>query len=306
MSAETHVVDRLFSAIAVKGSPVCVGIDPRIGSLPEPYRIIDGPAGEQLQAVETWCRDVLELVAPFVPVVKPQIACFEALPSDDALSGVAVYTAVVKAAREMGLMVIGDIKRGDIGTSAGDYAAAHLGHPDGPDAITINTYFGADGIEPFLSVARETGRGCFALVRTSNPSAAPVQDFQAPDGARFYEHLGRLVADLGQADDLVGTSGYSLLGAVVGATYPDEARRLRQIMPRQLFLVPGYGAQGATAEDCTASFDPDGRGAIVSASRSVIYAHSRPEYAGMDWKDAVRQAARDFAEDLRRVLPRQS
>jgi len=289
----SHFADRLLAAAERKGAPVCVGLDPKIDRLP------DGLRGEPpIEAVGAFCRGVLEAVAAIVPAVKPQIAYFEALGPP----GTALYFDLVREAKERGLLVIGDVKRGDIGSTAEAYAAAHLAAEDAPDAVTVNGYFGADGIAPLVEVCRAQGKGVFVLVRTSNPSSAAIQDFQAADGTRFYEHMARQVADVGDAEGLAGQAGFSCVGAVVGATYPDEARRLRELMPRQIFLVPGYGAQGATAEDCTAAFCGNGTGAIVNASRSVIYAFSRDEYAGRPWRDAVSTAAKAFAEDISGAL----
>jgi orotidine-5'-phosphate decarboxylase len=284
-----HFADRLLNAIAAKGAPVCVGLDPRVDRLPDELR-----QGPPVEAVETFCTGVLDAVAPVVPAVKPQIAYFEQLGPE----GTALYFRVVAAARRRGLIVIGDVKRNDIGSTAEAYAVAHLAGADAPDAVTVNGYLGADGIQPFLDVAKETGRGIFVLVRTSNPSAATVQDFTDASGTKLYEHMAKRMAEMGDADRLVGDSGYSCLGAVVGATWPAEAAALRTIMPRQLFLVPGYGAQGGTAADCAASFADDGRGAIVNASRSVIYAHADDACASMAWTDAVAAAARAFADDI--------
>jgi orotidine-5'-phosphate decarboxylase len=290
-----NFADRLLSAIAAKGSPVCVGIDPAVDRLPPAVR---QAAAGPVQAVEAFCLGIIEAVAPVVPAVKPQSAYFEALGPE----GVAVYFRVVAAARRAGLIVIGDVKRNDIGPTAEAYAAGHLAGPEAADAVTVNGYLGADGIEPFVRVARPTGRGVFVLVRTSNPSAAAIQDFAASDGGTLYEHVARQVAAIGSGSGLVGRRGYSCVGAVVGATWPAEARALRAIMPQQVFLVPGYGAQGATAGDCAAAFKPDGTGAVVNASRSVIFAHTRKEYAGMDWPSAVRSAAEAFAGDIAGAL----
>ncbi|MHC4986738.1 MAG: orotidine-5'-phosphate decarboxylase [Planctomycetota bacterium] len=168
-------------------------------------------------------------------------------------------------------------------------------HPDAPDAITVNGYLGADGITPFADAAAEGGQGVFVLVRTSNPSAATLQDVADASGTRVYEHAARMVAELGDAAG-VGECGYSSVGAVVGATWPAEARALRELMPRQIFLVPGYGAQGASAEDCAASFKEGGAGAIVNASRSVTYAFA--EDTGRPWREAVADAAKAFAGDI--------
>jgi orotidine-5'-phosphate decarboxylase len=302
MSDQGHFADRLLEAIDQKGSPVCVGIDPRIDRLPEEFVVSEGDAIDQIEAVGRWALEVLNIVAPHVPAVKPQIAYFECLAGDQGFYGLAAYATICRVAREMGLVVIGDAKRGDIGSTAEAYAAAHLAGPASVDAVTVNAYFGADGLQPFLDVGRENGHGAFALVRTSNPSAKSIQDFTAASGMTFYEHMGGQIAQIARQEGLVGERGYSLLGAVVGATWPEEARRLRKIMPQQIFLVPGYGAQGATAEDCAASFKSDGTGAIVNASRSVIYAHSRPEFAGKPWQDAVARAAKEFAADIAQAV----
>ncbi|HET6429913.1 MAG TPA: orotidine-5'-phosphate decarboxylase [Phycisphaerae bacterium] len=304
-----HFADRLLAAIDQKGSPVCVGLDPAIDRIPpevaESVRDLLGEAWEEMDDVVRaanliycFCLDVIGAVADLVPAVKPQIAYFERYGA----AGVAMYEAVVSAAREAGLIVIGDVKRGDIGSTAAQYAAGHLAIDDGPDAITVNGYFGADGLMPFVEAARDNGKGLFVLVRTSNPSARQIQDFADAAGKTVFQHAAECVAELGAAEGLIGESGYSCVGAVVGATYPDEARLLRKLMPRQIFLVPGYGAQGATAADCAASFDEAGRGAIVNASRSVIYAHQLPEYAGMEWPAAVRAAAESFAADIAKAV----
>jgi orotidine-5'-phosphate decarboxylase len=285
-----HFADRLTSAIQDKGAPVCVGIDPNIERFPaELARQID-PA-QPIGTVRTFCMEVLETVAPIVPAVKPQIAYFEVFGS----AGVQLYFDVVAHARKLGLIVIGDAKRGDIGSTAAAYATAHLQGPDAVDALTVNTYFGADGLAPFIDVATRTGRGIFALVRTSNPSASALQDLTDAEGTTFYEHVADHIAQLGRAEKCIGQTGLSCVGAVVGATWPDQARRLRERMGEQIFLVPGYGAQGASAADCAASFLPDGTGAIVNASRSVIYATSEE---GSPWQDAVAAAARAFAADI--------
>ena len=299
--AQQNFADRLLAAVEEKGSPVCVGIDPRYDRLPGDLTVGAGaPMGRQVNKIAEFCWQVLEAVAPIVPAVKPQSAYFEAYGAP----GVETYCQVVRWAHELGLLVIGDVKRNDIGSTAEAYAAAHLAGSDRPDALTVNAYLGSDGLDPFLEVCAAEGKGVFVLVRTSNPSAGQVQDFADAEGKKLYQHMADLVASLGAREDLVGRRGYSAAGAVVGATYPDEARELRERMPQQLFLVPGYGAQGATAGDCAASFKPDGTGAIVNASRSVIYAFSRQEYAGVDWQQAVAAAARDFAEDIRNALMR--
>ena len=293
----THFADRLHDRISACRAPVCVGIDPRYDKLPPALQTAGADPAGQVACIRRFCDGVLEAVAGIVPVVKPQIAYFEAHRGP----GVQLYYDVVRRARQLGLLVIGDAKRNDIGSTAEAYAEGHLTGEDDVDALTVNGYLGADGLEPFIEAARTNGRGLFVLVRTSNPSAAAVQDFRDRDGMYFYERMADCVAALGAREGLIGRCGYSLVGAVVGATWPDEARRLRQRMPQQVVLVPGYGAQGATASDCAASFRDDGTGAIVNASRSVIYAHSRKEYAGLDWQAAVAKAAEEFAADLRQA-----
>jgi orotidine-5'-phosphate decarboxylase len=281
-----HFADRLLDAIEAKGSPVCVGLDPSMEKLPPELKHL--PPGE---AIERFCTGVIEAVAGIVPAVKPQIAYFERYGH----GGVAAYERVCRLAVQAGLVVIGDVKRGDIGSTAAEYAAAHLGNT-AVDAITVNSYFGADGIAPFVQAAAPAGKGLFVLVRTSNPSAAAIQDLADAAGVPLYEHVAAQVAQIGAF--CVGGRGYSAVGAVVGATWPQQARTLRQIMPQQIFLVPGYGAQGATAADCAAAFKSDGTGAIVNASRSVLYA-----FAGQsDWKAAIAQAAKAFAQDIRAAL----
>lgn len=290
-----HFADRWLAAAKLRGSPVCVGIDPVYDRLPEALR---RPGRSRLDAIADFCYGVIRAAAGTVPAVKPQSAYFEAFGPE----GVALYFKVVRRARQAGLLVIGDVKRNDIGSTAEAYAEGHLAGKDAPDAITVNGYLGADGLLPFIEAAQEEGRGVFVLVRTSNPSAAAIQDFRDTEGKRFFERLAALTAELGDKQELLGQGGYSCVGAVVGATWPQEARELRAIMPRQLFLIPGYGAQGATATDCAASFRDDGAGGIVNASRSVIYPHQKPEYAQMDWQEAIAAAARAFADEIAKAV----
>ena len=289
-----HFADRLLAAIEEKAAPVCVGLDPDCDRFPDELK-----GGDPVDAINEFCAAVIDAVASHVPAVKPQIAYFER----HGPAGVGAYAGAVAAAREAGLMVIGDVKRGDIGSTAAQYAAWHLGS-HGPDAITVNGYFGADGLAPFVDAASQAGKGIFVLVRTSNPSAATIQDFADATGKTLYEHIAEQVAAVGAGERLAGRRGYSCVGAVVAATYPDEARRLRELMPQAIFLVPGYGAQGASAEDCAAAFKPDGTGAIVNASRSVIYAFAEERYSGMKWTDAIAAAAGAFARDISAALAR--
>jgi orotidine-5'-phosphate decarboxylase len=307
MESETqpNFADDLLAAIEEKGSPVCVGLDPVWDRLPKEYQKDTPEEAQRVGPIGAFCREVIEIVAPFVPAVKLQSACFERYGPE----GVDLFRQIVSAAQERDLVVIGDVKRSDIASTAQAYAEGHLrglalrsgATPGVPDAITVSPYFGTDGLQPFVDLAAEEDRGVFILVRTSNPSAKEVQDIADASGKKVYEHVAAMVARLGDGEDLVGDRGYSCVGAVVGATYPDEARRLRELMPRQIFLVPGYGAQGASAADCAASFK-NGEGAIVNASRSVIYAYQDKASAGMDWKKVVEAAARSFAEEIRKAV----
>ncbi|MDX1565641.1 MAG: orotidine-5'-phosphate decarboxylase [Phycisphaeraceae bacterium] len=275
-------MDRLLEAAAKKSAPVCVGIDPVLEKIPQSLREVNRP----VEAMETFCATVLEAVQPHAPCVKFQSACFERYFAE----GLAALRRLMRRASELGLLVILDAKRGDIGTSAAHYAAGCLADSDdgpGPDALTVNGYFGSDGLDPFLAVCREQGKGLFALVRTSNPGGDAIQSQKLTDGRTVAETMGAVVADLGGEKMLLGERGFSCLGAVVGATKAEDAERLRQIMPQQLFLVPGFGAQGGTADDVRPCFRADGTGALITASRSITYAFGNEE----GWAEAVAEAA---------------
>jgi orotidine-5'-phosphate decarboxylase len=302
--------DRLIDAIRAKGAPICVGIDPIFESLPD---AVAGPADQRDANNQAACIDaifdftvgVLRAVAPHVPIVKFQSAYFEKY----LWEGVEVYYSLIQEASSLGLLVIGDIKRGDIGSTAGAYAAGHLADPPFaemeplvmPDAITVNPMLGLDTLGPFIETAKGFGRGLFVLVRTSNPGSAALQDVTLADGRTWSQMLADGLAPLAADPGLVGRHGYSSVGAVVGATQPHTMAQLRQRLPKSIFLLPGYGTQGATGEMTRAAFQ-DGLGAIVSASRSILYAHKEPRYAerfGGDWVACVEQATRDMAEDVR-------
>ncbi len=304
--------DQLIEAIESKGAPICVGIDPIFEMLPEgllrhdPARNADDLEGS-IDAIFAFTTGVLKIVAPHVPIVKFQSACFERY----LWEGVEAYYSLVQEAKELGLLVIGDVKRGDIGTTASAYAAAHLAEPPFddsedirlPDAITVNPMLGLDTIEPFVKTAREYQKGLFVLVRTSNPGSGKLQDVALADGRTWSEMLADELATIAAQPALVGEKGYSLIGAVVGATQTHTMESLRQRLPRSIFLLPGYGAQGATAEMTRAAFR-EGKGAIVSASRSILYAHRESKYAAIsgDWKKCVEQAVLDMKADLAKVL----
>lgn len=262
---------------------------------------VDGKSAEAaVEAIYAFCSGVLNAVAPHVPCVKLQSACFERY----LWPGVEAYHRLTDEARELGLMVIGDAKRGDIGISAEHYAAGCLSDPSfedmgelaGPDALTINGYLGKDSIEPFIKAAKRQGKGLFVLVRTSNPGGDALQGLMLADGRPVSDAVAHMVADMGQEPSNVGSNGYSLLGAVVGATKPADAVRLRKIMPKQIFLVPGYGAQGGGVKDVLPCFNTDGEGALITASRSVLYAFAKT--TDKDWRTAVSDAARDMKNEV--------
>ncbi|WP_432799705.1 orotidine-5'-phosphate decarboxylase [Poriferisphaera sp. WC338] len=298
--SQNHFADRFYQAIAIKGAPVCVGLDPVFDRMPDELILGQSiPADDQQAAdvFEAYCMGVLEAVAPYCPIVKPQLACFERYHGP----GFTCYHRVVQAAKSLGILVLADGKRGDIGTSSAHYAAGLLGAPDGADALTVNPYLGIDGIEPFAKVAAEQGKGLFALVRTSNPGGDALQTQKLADGRTVSEMVADLIADFGASEpNFVGQCGDSLLGAVVGATKSKDGAALRARMPQQIFLVPGFGAQGGTADDVMPLFKADGTGAIITASRSVIYAYSGKD--GVDWKQAIADAAKDLRDQIKQII----
>jgi orotidine-5'-phosphate decarboxylase len=288
----------LLAAADECGGPVCVGLDPVYEKLPQALTAEhDDPAdaGQKLDAIRRFGEGVIEAVAGEVPCVKLQLACFERYGA----GGWAVYEHLLETARRRGLVTIADGKRGDIAGSSAHYAAG-LMTEQGADALTVNPYVGLDGLAPFVETARDEGKGLFALVRTSNPGAEAIQALLLNDGRSVSDAVADAVASLSATGaDPVGESGYAAVGAVVGATKPQAMAGLRQRMPRQLFLVPGVGAQGGTRiGDC---FHPDGRGAIITASRSVIY----PGGAGgeaSDWQSPIREAARELRQAVAGAL----
>jgi orotidine-5'-phosphate decarboxylase len=283
-----HPADRLLDAVGRVGAPICVGLDPVLERLPEEVR---ASCASPVEAIRRHALGSLEAIAESVPCVKFQSACFERYGAP----GVACLYETMEAARAIGLVVILDAKRGDIGVSAEHYAAA--ARAARADWTTVNGYLGLDGVEPFL----RDDCGAFVLVRTSNPGGDRLQSLRLADGRSVAEAVADLLADASQAggDASFGRQGYARLGAVVGATKPRDAASLRARLPRHLFLVPGYGAQGGGVDDVLPCFESDGRGAIVTASRSVLYPERRQ---GESWNAAVARAAAAFRDELRRGL----
>lgn len=290
--------DRLAAAVRHKKSPAIVGLDPRWDSLPKPLQQGGGSAAGRAEDISIFCRAVIDVVAPLVPAVKPQSACFEELGP----AGAAVLKEVILYARSRGLLVILDGKRNDIGSTAESYAKAYLGDDSefGADCLTINPYLGEDSVRPFVDRAARVGAGLFILVKTSNPGGGLFQDLRC-DGVPLHLHVAKFVERL--TCEQLGISGFGHVGAVVGATYPEQLGELRAVMPHAWILVPGYGAQGGTAKSVSGAFDARGLGGLINNSRGIIFAHSRPEFAakfGPDqWEQAVEAATRQMIADLR-------
>ncbi len=289
-----NFADRLDEAVTRKSSTLCVGLDPRIDLLP-PELVIGlkpGRAG-RARAYERFCEGVIDAVADEAVAVKPQVAFFEALGG----YGITALEHVCEAARQRGLLVIADAKRGDIGSTAEAYAEAWLAPRDDgeavADALTVNPYMGGDSLDPFLAACGR-GAGVFVLARTSNPGGSDLQQQPLADGRQLWERTAELIAQWGAG--LVGECGLSSVGAVVGATHPDAVQRARELMPQQVLLLPGVGAQGGSAGDLAAAFRDHPAGGLVVAARSVIYAWR--ERRG-DWQQSVRAAA----AELRQATP---
>jgi len=304
-------IDRLIEQIQRKQSAVCVGLDPHLDRLPEHlqarYQVETANSREEkasrlAEVIKDFNRQIITTVAEMAVVVKPQLAFYEELGP----AGLEALIDTIAAARQSGLLVLLDGKRNDIGSSARGYARAYLA-PDslsgimGADALTINPYLGREGIEPFLE---DSSRGAFALVRTSNPGAEELQNIRLEKGTPFYLKMGKLVESWGE--NLRGEAGYSNLGAVVGATHPAELKELRQELPHTFFLIPGFGAQGAGAEEVVSGFDEKGLGGLVNAARSIIFAYQREpyrdEYSEEDFALAAGEAARDMRDSINQAL----
>jgi orotidine-5'-phosphate decarboxylase len=309
----------MLDAIEGKQAPLCVGLDPMYERLPKQIREIASSSraglGEQAAAAREFCQSVIDIVAGQVPCVKLQSAYFERCGP----TGMRAYFEVADYAHEQGLLVIGDVKRADIGSTAEAYAVAHLEEVfigEGKDeravtldAATVNPYFGKDGVQPFIETAKAGGQGVFVVVRTTNPSAKDFQDFKDAEGRRVFERIAERVNDWANQEGCLGDCGYSLVGAVAAATYPEDTKLLRALMPNSLFLVPGVGAQGGSIDDATLAFHDDGWGALVTVSRSVIYAWERPEYQHLgevNWEEAIEVATVDVKAALAEALARRT
>lgn len=310
----SHFGDRIYEAVKRKSTPLTVGLDPVYNRLPKSIRRHEAMNDESdlasaIDAIFDFCTRVLRIVAPLVPAVKLNIAYFEKY----LWEGVESYYSLISEADELGVEVIGDVKRGDIGHTAKCYAEAHLQNPQltglddiiTPDAITINGFAGADGILPFADIANKQGKGVFVWVRASNPTAGAIQDFADAGGVKMYEKLAEVVGQIANQAKRLGSRGYSNIGMVVGGTSPQETASLRSKYPKVWFLVPGFGSQGASAVDCVRFCRDDGTGALINASRSIIYAYEKPQYTGQfgdNWQKCIEQAVIDAKIELAKVM----
>lgn len=305
------MINRLVEKIKKTGAPIVVGLDPMLDYIPEQVQkkafeefgeTLEGAA----EAVWQFNKEIVDKTYDLIPAVKPQIAMYEQF----GIPGLMAFKKTVDYCKEKGLVVIGDIKRGDIGSTSSAYAAGHIGKvqvgsktyvPFDEDFITVNPYLGSDGVNPFLKVCKEEKKGMFILVKTSNPSSGEFQD-RLIDGRPLYELVGEKVAAWGA--EAMGDT-YSYVGAVVGATYPEMGKTLRKIMPKAYILVPGYGAQGGKGKDLVHFFNEDGLGAIVNSSRGIIAAYRQEKYAEFGaehFGDASRAAVEDMVSDIRGAL----
>jgi orotidine-5'-phosphate decarboxylase len=298
MSGTPSFADRLAAGIEDLGAPCVVGLDPRPAQLPTfARRDSVGGLPPEAAAVLAWNEAVIEAVAPIVPMVKPQSAFYEVLGP----AGFEVLRETIRCARQAGLLALLDAKRADIGSTAEAYARTAFS-PEllGADALTVMHYFGDEGLEPFLRYAREEGRGLFVIVHSSNPSAASLQEVALDGGGSYYELVAEAVAGWGA--DVVGTRGFSSVGAVMGATYPDQLRTVREQFPAVPLLVPGYGAQGGRAEDVRPALAGDPGGAVIAASRSIYgLAEDEMDLGRDELIDLVRRRAETMAAELRAV-----
>ena len=304
-----NAMDKLINKIKETNNPTVMGLDPRYDMIPESIRTkysedIEGAC----KAILEFNKELIDSVYDIVPAVKPQIAFYEMFGAE----GIKVFNETCKYAKQKGMIIIADVKRGDIGSTAAGYSNAYLGKtPIGEekvsiydvDFVTVNPYLGIDGVKPFIEDCKEYGKGIFILVKTSNKSSGELQDLKLENGITIYEKVAELVNSWGE--DLVGEYGYSSVGAVVGATYPIQIKELREIMPKTYFLIPGYGAQGGKAEDIALGFK-DGIGGIVNASRSLMSAYKsdrwKDKYSEKEFGKATRAEAIRMRDELNKEI----
>lgn len=295
------MIDSLIEKIVEMQNPTCVGLDTSFDYLPEEMRQEVFSFQDATERITEFNMNIIDKVCDIVPAVKVQVAYYEMY----GYEGLRAFNYTVNYARGKGMFVIADCKRNDIGSTASCYSKAYLGKTQlngtqlkafPADMLTVNGYLGTDGIKPFIEDIKSCDKGIFVLVKTSNPSSGELQNLKLDSGEFVYERMGKLVEEWGK--DTVGKYGYSAVGAVVGATHPEEAARLRKLLPSTFFLIPGYGAQGGNAEMLKVCFDKNGLGGIVNNSRAIICAYKKPEYSGMNYYDAARAACIDMQQDL--------
>ncbi|MDK2807891.1 MAG: orotidine-5-phosphate decarboxylase [Clostridiales bacterium] len=307
------MIEQLVKKIQKTEAPIVVGLDPMLDYIPafiqtEAFEAYGETLEGAAQAILQYNKGIIDTIYDLVPCVKPQIAMYEQF----GIPGLISFQKTVDYAKEKGLLVIGDIKRGDIGSTSKAYATAHLGHVTVgsnklsaflEDFATVNPYLGSDGVLPFVEECEKEDKGIFVLVKTSNPSSGEFQD-QKVEGTPLYEIVARKVAEWGESLKKPGAD-YSDVGCVIGATYPQMAKTLRSLMPKQYILVPGYGAQGGTAKDLLPYFNPDGLGAIVNSSRGIIAAYKMKQYEKFgerSYAEAARQAVLDMKQDIQSAI----
>ena len=306
------MINKLINKIQKTKAPIVVGLDPMLSYVPEHIqKKAFAEYGETLEgaaeAIWQFNKEIVDKIYDLIPAVKPQIAMYEQF----GIEGLKAYKKTVDYCKSKDLVVIGDIKRGDIGSTSAAYAVGHLGKVQvgsktyagfDEDFATVNPYLGSDGVKPFIDVCKQENKGLFILVKTSNPSSGEFQD-QTIDGKPLYELVGEKVAQWGE--EHMGESGYSYVGAVVGATYPEQGEILRKVMPKSFILVPGYGAQGGKGKDLVHFFNEDGLGAIVNSSRGIIAAYKQEAYAKFgaeNFGDASRAAVEAMIADIQGAL----
>ena len=303
------IIDRLISKIIETESPIVVGLDPKFDMIPDfikekYFREMGKTPEAAAKTFLEFAKNIIDSIHDLVPAVKPQIAMYEEFGS----AGIEAYAKIISYAQSKGLIVIGDIKRGDIASTAECYSAAHIGRVKvgdtshkifNSDFITVNPYMGFDSIQPYFGDCKEYDKGLFALLKTSNPGSKDIQDILTQDGKPLYQHVGNLINEWGSG--FIGNYGYSSIGAVVGATHPEEGEMLRKKLPHTFFLVPGYGAQGGTGKDLTGMTDKNGIGIIVNSSRGITGAYKTEKYKDYPqtaFADAAREAVIDMKKDL--------
>lgn len=296
------MIDQLIEKIIKCKNPVCVGLDTRLNYIPDNF-LSEKPVDMKTAArqILRFNKTLIDALCDIIPCVKIQVACYEMY----GYNGMETFAETLEYAKKNGLYTIADVKRNDIGSTAREYATAYLGETkiDGKnfrayeaDFATVNAYLGTDGIEPFLNDCKEYDKGIFVLVKTSNPSSGELQDLELKDGVEVYQKMARMTAEWGK--NLIGKYGYSDIGAVIGATYPKQAEEVRNKYPHLFMLIPGYGAQGGSAENLIPCFDKNGLGGIVNNSRAVLTAYKNPLYEGMTFDEAAFKCVKDMQSDI--------